>query len=93
MGGEVIPLVAIVCAVGIPLMIPIVAILTAHQRKMAELYRQGGVAPVADPQTQIRLAQLESEVGRLRELVHEQTIALDSMRSLSAPPDVPQRKD
>lgn len=83
--GEFIPMVTIVCAVGIPLMIPIVAILTSHQRKMAELYRQGSGNPVVDQQTGIRLAQLESEVARLRELVHEQTIAIDSMRSLPGP--------
>ena len=87
--GEMVPIIAIVCTVGIPLMIPIVAILASHQRKMAELYRQGAPGQQPDAQTQYRIAQLEGEVSRLRELVHEQTIALDSMRSLPGPPDVP----
>lgn len=91
MGGEIVPIIAIVCAVGIPLMIPIVAILTAHQRKMAEMYRTGIQGAPPDQHTLMRVAQLEAEVGRLRELVHEQTIALDSMRSLPSPPDLPKQ--
>ncbi len=87
--GELIPIVAIVCAIGVPLMIPIVAIMAAHQRKMAELYRQGGPAGQPDAGTLARVGQLEAEVAQLRELVHEQTIALDNLKSLPGPQNLP----
>ena len=61
-------------------MIPIVAILTSHQRKMAELVhgkQQNHVLPSVDPN---RIAALESEVARLRDTVSRQTIELDNLR-------------
>lgn len=68
--GEII---AIVAVFGIPiifLMIPIVAILTSHQQKMARLMRERA------PQNN----GLEEEVRELRQLLHQQTIALDDVR-------------
>lgn len=53
-------------------MIPIVAILTSHQQKMAELVRRQN--PVQDEQ----LAALRMEVQELKALVHQQAIALDN---------------
>lgn len=54
------------------LMIPIVAILSHHQRKMAELvHRNGG-----DNQL---IANLQREVFELRQLVHQHAVALDDL--------------
>ncbi|HVL39582.1 MAG TPA: hypothetical protein VM328_09355 [Fimbriimonadaceae bacterium] len=53
-------------------MIPIVAILTHHQRKMAEImHRQGGTQAG-------ELDRLSREVEELKHLVHQQAIALDT---------------
>lgn len=54
-------------------MIPIIAILTAHQRKMAELMRKDQQQP--NPQTD----RLAAEVGELKQAIHQQTIALDTL--------------
>jgi len=68
-----------VLAIGVPiiaLMIPIVAILTAHQRKMAEIVHgrtnEGG-------SQEAEITALRSEVAQLKQLMHQQAIALDSM--------------
>lgn len=58
------------------LMIPIVAILSAHQQKMASIMREGG-----NSQTSAELAALREEVRNLRELVATQMLAMDSMSS------------
>lgn len=70
------------------LMIPIVAILTNHQRKMAELlHRNSG-----DNQL---IANLQREVYELRQLVHQHAVVIDDLgmgRSLpptSGPPSPP----
>lgn len=55
------------------LMIPIVAILTSHQRKMAQILHQ---PPAQDPEKQMLFA----EIARLREAVNQQAIALDSLQ-------------
>jgi hypothetical protein len=60
------------------LMIPIVAILTYHQRKMAEIVHQGRGADVPNQEIQM----LRREVQEIKEIVHQQTIAIDSIRSL-----------
>ena len=58
------------------LMIPIVAILTKHQKEMAELMRQ-------DRQSlgDARVDALQSQIADLKDLVHQQTIALDRMNT------------
>lgn len=56
-------------------MIPIIAILTAHQRKMAEIIHR-------KPQVNSNeMDVLHREIGELKQLVHQQAIALDDMRS------------
>jgi len=68
-------------------MIPIVAILTSHQRKMAQLiHGQGERRADLTPIVADRVAGLEREVAELRDLVRRQTIALDDLRA--APPSV-----
>lgn len=54
---------------------PIIAILTTHQRKMAELMRSQQSLPAANPETQA----LRQEIRELKQLVHEQSIAIDNL--------------
>jgi len=56
--------------------IPITAILTAHQRRMAEIIHQGG-----GNNAEV-IARLAAELAELRNLVHQQSIALDDMSNL-----------
>ena len=60
-------------------MTPIIAILTAHQRKMAEILHSRPQVPTEEIQA------LRREVADLRQLVHQQAIALDG-RSTVVPP-------
>lgn len=68
---------------------PIVAILTKHQQKMAILMRQN--APQHDPDTEA----LRREVEALKQLVMQQTIAIDNLSSgrgsASGPPPIEHR--
>lgn len=66
-------------------LIPIIAILTAHQRKMAEILHRNRETSVANPE----IAALRAEVARLTEAVHQQTIMLDSLARQSASPPSP----
>jgi hypothetical protein len=59
--------------VGFALMIPIIAILTGHQRKMAELYRQDRV-PVVDPRLAAENESLKRELADIKALVYQQAI-------------------
>lgn len=73
---------------GIVFLIPIVAILTHHQRKMAELVhgrKQEGQQPDALPYVHDRMNAMERELAEIKELVKNQTIALDNL-SRSTPP-------
>lgn len=80
-------------AISIPifaLMIPIVAILTYHQRKMAELIHRR--AP--DDGTLREVAALRAEVQELKQLVQAQVIAMDGLSTrpvLPASPPPPPR--
>lgn len=58
-------------------MVPIIAILTHHQRKMAELIHR---APQPLPSPEVD--SLRREVLELKELIHQQTIALDNTKRL-----------
>jgi signal transduction histidine kinase len=75
---EMIPLVAVVMLFGIP----IAAILTAHQRKMAELLN-GRPDQNVNPAVMHEIQALRHEVARLQETVHQQAIALDDIRGLA----------
>lgn len=86
--GDVFPILALLIPITI-FMIPIVAILTHHQRKMAELMRHR--APQAAPD---ELAEMRREMQELKQLVAQQTIQMDdflsNQRRLSvSPPPVP----
>jgi len=82
--GEIVPIVAIGAVFGIP----IISMLVKHQQKMAEIMHGnfGGMAPMIDS--------LKAEVNELRQMVHQQAIAIDDLKSLQGrtgtPPTVPQ---
>lgn len=71
-GDEIIPLVL----GAIFFMIPIVAILTSHQQKMAKIMRQN-----ADTSSNAQIEQMRVEMEALRQLVMQQTIAIDNLSS------------
>lgn len=60
------------------LLIPIVALLTAHQRKMTELMAKSGRH--VDAGLQAEVAALKAEVASLRGELHRQALAMDDMR-------------
>ncbi|MFY9234695.1 MAG: hypothetical protein WAO58_09575 [Fimbriimonadaceae bacterium] len=63
-------------------MIPIIAILTQHQRKMALIMRgrdeEGRTIKTPE------VDQVREEMNELRQLIHKQSIALDNMASQQA---------
>lgn len=63
-------LVAIIVG-GITMMIPIVFILTKHQQRMATIMRKD--------QVQGNSVDVKQELASLREIVHQQTIAIDNI--------------
>lgn len=74
-----------IIAVFIPIVfafIPIIAILTKHQRSMAEIIHKSQTNNSHDLVRE--LSSLRYEVAQLRERVNEQTIALDAMNSRTA---------
>lgn len=68
-------------------MIPIIAILTAHQRRMAEIVHSRKGEPN-------EIAELRREVLELKQLIHQQAISIDNMVSrqvVDRPADVSAR--
>ncbi len=59
------------------LLIPVIIILTKHQRDMAEIIH-GGRNNVNSEE----VAQLRAEVGELRSLINQQSIAIDNLISI-----------
>jgi len=59
----------------IALMIPIVAILVSHQQKMAQIIHGSNRQQLPNPEVDA----LKREVQELKQLIHQQTIALDSV--------------
>jgi len=87
--GELIPIVAILMTFSIPL----VAILVNHQRKMAELIHQNHIASM---QPNAETEAMRRELSEMKQLIHQQTIAMDDLRSQlgtrqATPPDVSSR--
>jgi cell division protein FtsB len=67
--------------------IPIIAILTEHQRKMAQLIHKNSRR---DETQNAELARLQEEVRELRERVNQLVIAQDDRSSLhTTPPQIP----
>ena len=60
-------------AIGLPMLIAIIAILTKHQQKMAEIVRETGMA------NNQAIPRLEAEVQELRSMVMEQAVTIDNL--------------
>ena len=75
------PLAIMITLVSVAAMgIPIVAILTKHQKEMAQMFaQQHHVQSANNPET----AQMREEVRLLREQLNQQSIFLDDIRSQS----------
>lgn len=71
--GDFVPMMAMVLVFGIP----IIAILTAHQRKMAELIHGQSKNANVDGNTQRQIEYLTAQVGELRGLIQEHIINND----------------
>jgi effector-binding domain-containing protein len=81
-GEDMIPIFAILVVFGIP----IIAILTTHQRKMTELIHRNNPQTV-DPMVQQQLANMEHQISDLRSMMQEHIINND--RSTLSPPPTP----
>lgn len=74
------------------LMIPIIALFMSHQQKMATILRDGQTNANAS-----ELAEMRREMSELKQLVHQQMIAMDNLvsretrvaPSVQAPPPAP----
>ena len=77
-------LVMIVILGGLMLMVPIVAILTHHQRKMAEILHKKPGSEVL-PALVEELRQLRQEVNSMRTEINANTIAVDDVRNQALP--------
>lgn len=73
-----VPLAAIVMVFGIP----IAAIVTSHQRKMAEIIHKGAAGQEQMGMVMQELHRLRGEVARLQDAVNQQALALDDVRGL-----------
>jgi hypothetical protein len=71
MSEDMIGLAAVVLLFGTP----IIGMLLRHQRKMAELYAAQHVSHGVNPETMA----LREEIRELKELVHQQSIAIDNL--------------
>ena len=69
-----IPIVAIVVSIGLPIGLGMIAILVKHQQKMAEILRQ----PVQQGNA-AEVEQLSREVRELRALMNQQVMMMDSL--------------
>lgn len=69
------------------MLIPIIAILTTHQRRMAELIH-GNQAN----NTSSEIEALRREVQDLKQIVHQQTLAIDNISRYQLPSSASQEK-
>ena len=69
---------------GLVVVLPIVAILTQHQRKMAEILHSR-----QQQEGNPEIAALRHEIRELKELIHQQAIALDTATGRVRPPMPP----
>jgi len=70
---------------GLVVVLPIVGLLLAHQRKMAELVHRGNYAQALDG----RLQQMQAQIDELRARSAEQTLLLDDYRRQLGQPAAP----
>lgn len=69
---------------GLCVVVPIVAMLLAHQRKMAEVVRK----QQADPVLIQHIQHLQNQIDQLRDRLNERILAQDSARAV--PPSFPE---
>lgn len=93
LGPETLALLIPIIALMVPVIIACTAILTGHQRKMAELYHSNAAG-----QTNPEIMALRNEVADLKRLMHEQAIAIDNLANLQGrlnaptqPPSIEER--
>ena len=75
-----------IIAVGAPFGVAIIAMMTKHQQRMAELMHSRPQINV-DP----RIDALQQDMAALKDLVHQQTIALDRLSVLPRGTEVQER--
>ena len=61
-------------------LIPIIAILTSHQQKMAKIFRDN-----QSTEDSHDMAALRAEISRLTQAVHQNTIAIDALAQRQSP--------
>lgn len=77
--GDIVPIVGMLIPITV-FMIPIIAILTSHQRKMAEIiHAKESATHSAEVQA------LRQEVAELKTMVYQQMLALDGYANLRQP--------
>lgn len=64
--------------------VPIIAILTTHQRKMAELMHRGQPQQVVDPMVQQQLASMQAQIADMRSMMQEHIINNDRTSQASS---------
>jgi hypothetical protein len=80
MNEEVVGTIGGVVGLIVLLLIPLVVILTSHQRKMAEMIH-GKRTQLPNPEVET----LRKEMAEVRELLHQQMIAIDNLSRINAP--------
>lgn len=65
-------------------LIPIIAILTAHQQKMARIFAERQPQSNSD-----EMVALRAEIARLTQAVHQNTIAIDTLAGKQSLPPAP----
>ena len=84
-------IVGVMTGFGLCVVVPIVAMLLTHQRRMAELVHGQSAKQSVEAE---RIARLEMEVSRLKQQLEENIIALDDRRGTIqklSPPPVPEQ--
>ena len=76
MGADLPAVIGVLTGFCLVVVVPVVAILTTHQRKMAELMRQ---RPDADTRSQQQLDLLQAQINDLRNQLHEHIVRTDSL--------------
>lgn len=71
--------------IGLPMGIGLIAILTEHQRKMAEIVHRSGANKDSLEQMAGEITRLRSELADMRDLVNQQVLAHDNRPVLEEP--------
>ncbi|CAN5465496.1 hypothetical protein BH11ARM1_BH11ARM1_02850 [soil metagenome] len=77
-------LMGIMIPLGLVVVLPIVGIMTSHQRKVAEIFAQR-----SNQASDQEIGLLRQDIRELKELIHQQAIALDSTPRMTAPAPPP----